>query len=81
MSHTEILTHIQRILGDLANAKGVRIGTISESTTLLGGNLPIDSLDLAALVVELEEITGCDPFQAGFPDFRTAGELSRLYAQ
>ena len=81
MSHTEILAHIQRILGDLASAKGARIGTIDESTTLLGGNLPIDSLDLAALVVELEQITGRDPFQTGFTDFRTAGELSRLYAQ
>ena len=72
MSHTEILAHIQRILGDLASAKGARIGTIDESTTLLGGALPIDSLDLAALVVELEQITGRDPFQAGFTDFRTA---------
>ena len=36
MSQTEILGHIQRILGDLANAKGVRIGTIDESTRLLG---------------------------------------------
>jgi acyl carrier protein len=81
MSHTEILAHIQRILADLAKAKGVRIGTVGESTALLGGDLPIDSLDLAALVVELEEITGHDPFQADFPDFRTAGELSRLYAR
>jgi len=81
MSHTEILTHIQRILGDLASAKGVRLGVIGESTMLLAGDLPIDSLDLAALVVELEEITGRDPFQEGFTDFRTAGELSRLYAR
>ena len=81
MSHTEILGHIQRILGDLASAKGDRIGTINESTRLLGGDLPIDSLDLAALVVELEQVTGRDPFQAGFIDFRTVGELSRLYSQ
>jgi acyl carrier protein len=81
MSHAEVLAHIQRILGDLATAKGVPIGPIGESTALLGGDLPIDSLDLAALVVELEEITGCDPFQAGFTDFRTAGDLSRLYAR
>jgi acyl carrier protein len=80
MSHREILDHIQRILVDLATAKGARIGTINESTRLLGGDLPIDSLDLAALVVELEEITGRNPFQAGFVDFRTVGELCRLYA-
>jgi acyl carrier protein len=81
MSHIEVLSHIQRILGDLASAKGARVGAIGESTSLLGGDLPIDSLDLAALVVELEEITGRDPFKEGFTDFRTAGELSRLYAQ
>lgn len=80
MSNSEVLSHIQRILDDLARAKGDSIGTIAESTMLLGGGLPIDSLDLATLIVELEEITGYDPFHAGFIEFRTAGELSRLYA-
>ena len=80
MSHTEVLGHIERILGDLARAKGVAIGAVGERTRLLDGALPIDSLDLATLVVELEQITGHDPFQSGFIEFRTAGELSRLYA-
>jgi acyl carrier protein len=81
MSHSEILVHIQRILLDLISAKGMRMGTVDESTELLGGDLPIDSLDLATLVVELEQVTGRDPFQAGFINFHTVGELSRLYAQ
>ena len=81
MSNTEILGQIQRILADLVSAKGMQIGTVDESTQLLGGDLPIDSLDLATLVVELEQVTGRDPFVAGFIDFRTAGELSSLYAQ
>jgi acyl carrier protein len=81
MTRSEILSHIQRILGNLALAKGVPIGAIEESTTLLGRKLPIDSLDLATLVVELQEITGYDPFEEGFVEFRTAGELARLYAR
>lgn len=81
MSHTEVLAHIQRILGDLATAKGVRLGAVDESTKLLEGGLPIDSLDLSALVIQLEEITGHDPFREGFIDFRTVGELSRLYVR
>ena len=81
MSPEEVLRHIQRILGDLAQAKNVSIGVIKESTALLGGELPIDSLDLATLVVELEDVAGYDPFCEGFVDFRTAGELSRLYTR
>jgi acyl carrier protein len=75
------MSHLQRILGDLATAKGARIPALSESSRLLGGDLPIDSLDLATLIVELEEVTGHDPFQAGLVDFRTAGELCQLYAR
>jgi hypothetical protein len=41
----------------------------------------IDSLDLAMLVREMEERVGHDPFQDGFIDFRTAGELAKLYVK
>jgi len=43
----------------------------------------LDSLDIAALVVRLEERLGTDPFKNGaltrFP--RTLGELAELYTQ
>lgn len=81
MSAAEVLSQIQRILDELARAKGASVGAIGESTSLFGGGLPIDSLDVASLVVELDEITGYDPFRAGFVEFRTAGELARLYAR
>jgi acyl carrier protein len=42
--------------------------------------LGIDSLDLATIVVQLTEATGEDPFQGGFIEFRTVGELTRLYS-
>lgn len=39
----------------------------------------LDSLDLAVVVIRMEERTGRDPFHAGFIHFRTIGELARLY--
>jgi len=62
--------------GDPACAEFPEIGP---ETVLLGGDLPIDSLDLAALVVELQSATGKDPFSRGIVDFRTAGELAGLF--
>ena len=68
---------ITRILDD----KGLPTPAISESTELLGSSLGIDSLDLAAIVVELTQATEVDPFESGFIDFRTVGQLVELYSQ
>lgn len=75
----EMVERIERIIGDIAQAKGLARPKVDESTRLLGGGLPIDSLDLASLLVQLQEATDYDPFQAGFIEFRTVGELARLY--
>ena len=40
--------------------------------------LPIDSLDLATVVIELEVEMGIDPFKDGFISFPTARELAKL---
>jgi acyl carrier protein len=75
-----MLTHIERIIGDIAAAKGAsKPPRVHESMRLLGGELPIDSLDLAGILVQLESVTGYDPFKEGFINFRTVGELARLY--
>lgn len=42
-------------------------------------DLPMDSLDLATLVVSLEINTGLDPFRAGFKTFHSVGQLVELY--
>ncbi|PTA50812.1 hypothetical protein C9I43_09980 [Shewanella morhuae] len=42
-------------------------------------DLPMDSLDLATLIVSLEMSTGLDPFREGFKSFHTVGELIHLY--
>jgi len=80
MSDTEILDFICLRIQEAAMAKGTGSVAIDGETLILGGHLPVDSLDLAAIVVELESCTGCDPFSKGFVDFRTVGELVRLYS-
>jgi acyl carrier protein len=81
MNEQELLDLIKQVVDRIAASKGTTAPKIRPNTTLLGGGLPIDSLDLAAVVVELEQATGLDPFKAGFVNFRTAGELARLYRQ
>jgi acyl carrier protein len=79
MSEQDILIQIETILADIASSKGLPAPKISGDTQLLGGGIAIDSLDLAGLVRELEDVTGHDPFKKGFVNFRTAGELASLY--
>ena len=40
---------------------------------------PLDSLDLAEVIMRLEEKTNMDPFASGFINFRTINELAELY--
>jgi acyl carrier protein len=70
-----VVAELQRILAD----KGESIGAITLDSRLLDGDLAIDSLDLATLVVALEEQTGREPFKAGFRMFTTVGELAALF--
>jgi len=70
-----VVAELQRILAD----KGEAPGPISADARLLDGDLGIDSLDLATLVVALEEQTGREPFKAGFRMFTTVGELAALF--
>lgn len=42
-------------------------------------DLPMDSLDLATLIVSLEFTTGIDPFRDGFKTFHSIAELIALY--
>jgi acyl carrier protein len=81
MTEQELLGQIQRLLGDISEAKGLDVPSIDANTELLDSDLAIDSLDLASLVRELEEVTGFDPFKDGFIEFRTAGELAKLYVR
>jgi acyl carrier protein len=79
MTEQEVLRLIKDLLADIAESKGLKKPEIGADTQLLGGEVGIDSLDLASLVHQLEEATGRDPFRSGFVNFQTAGELARLY--
>lgn len=81
MNADEVLEKLREIIATTAKSKDEPVPHITVDTKLLGGGLPLDSLDLAGLVVELENATGIDPFRKGFVNFRTAGELARLYCQ
>jgi acyl carrier protein len=81
MKSQEVMGQIEKIIAGLVSAKGLKPPTIDANTELIGGGIAIDSLDLASLVRELEDVTGHDPFREGFIEFRTAGELAKLYEQ
>ena len=80
MNANDVRAHAARILAEIMTAKGLEATRLADDTVLLGGSLGIDSLDLAALVVNLTQISQKDPFAEGFSEFRTARELIRLYA-
>lgn len=61
--------------------KGFPQTDLGSATVLLGGDLPIDSLDVATILIDLQEQTGRDPFADGFIEFRTIGELVSLYLE
>lgn len=59
-------------------AKGKQVTKVNEQSAFLT-ELQMDSLDLATLIVVLEEMTKRDPFRDGFKSFHTVGELAALY--
>jgi acyl carrier protein len=81
MTEQEVLAQIDTLVQRILTDKGETASAITADVELLGGAIAIDSLDLAMLVRELEDVVGHDPFKDGFIDFRTAGELAKLYAK
>ncbi|MCL1036429.1 hypothetical protein L2725_04545 [Shewanella corallii] len=71
---TLIIAELEKIIA----AKGEACPDIVGETRFLQ-DLPMDSLDLATLLVTLELETGKDPFRDGFKGFQTLNELSALY--
>lgn len=80
MTQNQVMVVLQARLGDILLAKGLQPVAMSPETDLLGGNIPIDSLDLAQLVLELQSHTKKDPFANGFVGFETVGQLTQLFA-
>ena len=80
MSDAIHLTHVVEISAEILADKGAAACELGSGTRVADAGL--DSLDLATLVVRMEERVGRDPFSSGevteFP--RTFGELAALYA-
>ncbi len=81
MTEGQVLEQIGAIVARTLKDKGAPAPAITAETELLSGALKFDSLDLAMLVRELEDVVGHDPFSEGFIEFRTAGELAKLYTK
>lgn len=79
MNVTQVVSTIEVLVQDALAQRGLPPHPVTADTVLLDTSLGIDSLDLAAIVVQLSNITGADPFQDGFIDFHTVGELAQLY--
>jgi acyl carrier protein len=81
MNAEQLTKEIERIIGDLMREKGLEPVPVSPSSQFVGSDLPIDSLDLAVLVAELEDVTGKDPFKDEVREFHTVRELAQLYSE
>ncbi len=79
LAQQPIFDAIVEELSTLITDKGLPVPRIEAETEFLGDSLPIDSLDLATLLVMLERRTGHDPFRDGFRQFSTVGQLAALY--
>jgi acyl carrier protein len=75
---TQILELIISETQHIITNKGNLCPAIDAKTHFLN-DLPMDSLDLATLIVSLEDSTQRDPFRDGFKSFHTVGELAELY--
>jgi acyl carrier protein len=80
MTFEKVRSLIESILNRLLRQKGLQDIRLENHMQFLGQDIPIDSLDLAALLTELEQATQKDPFKGGFVNFKTVAELAALYA-
>ena len=71
-----LIKTISQVLKD----SGRSVANIQE-TDALTGTLGLNSLDLAVVVVRLEQELGVDPFRDGQPMVATFGDLVALYEQ
>jgi acyl carrier protein len=80
-SRQELTAFVVEAVEQLVRDKGGKVPAIGEDSSLVDGSIGIDSLDLAVVVVRLQEKTGKDPFSQGFVGFSTVRQLVDLYAR
>lgn len=71
---------ITRVICDVMAQKGLDPGSVTLESPV-DRKLGLDSLDWAAVVVQIDDETGVDPFAAGVDgELSTVGDLVDLYA-
>ena len=74
---------IEEEIAVVIKESGRELSPITDSSSLMRGGVGLDSMDLAVLVVRLEQRLSCDPFNSTelekYPT--TVGELVRLYEE
>ena len=78
MADGRVQTVIRDIITRILSDAGRPTSEIQDSQSLTG-DLELDSLDLAVLVVGLEQELHVDPFREGAAPVQTVGELAALY--
>ena len=71
---------IAATIDEILSGKGAAPRPLQDGDTLVAG-LGFDSLDLAVLVVKLEQRLDCDPFRDGRSAVATFGELVAVYEE
>lgn len=73
---------VQKVVSDVINRiltdSGREAREFTGDDTFMG-TIGLDSLDLAVMVVGLEQALGVDPFRSGAQAVQTFGELVELY--
>ena len=80
MNAKDIIFEIEKYITYINKESGLQQNIkIDENTKLLEEIIDFDSLELAGLVAHLEDLTNFDPFEEGFIEFFTVGELAKLF--
>lgn len=78
MTIEQVQTAVAQVINRVLTDSGRPARQFQSQETLIR-DIGLDSLDLAVLVVGLEQALGVDPFRAGAPPVQTFGELVELY--
>ena len=78
MPDDRVTTAVTQVLNRVLTDSGRPARQFSDADTLTG-TIGLDPLDLAVLVVGLEQTLGVDPFRTGARAVQTVGELIDLY--
>jgi acyl carrier protein len=79
--HTAMRTLVLQALESALRNSGRELPANPSDEDRLAESFGLDSLDFALAVVELERLTGYDPFRKGGRAVRTLGDLVQLYSQ